>query len=625
MKKILILFLFFTSSFYAATPDCDPTENWWHNECFHRMQPPVITESESESEDNQDFYINNTCLAGSAILNLLKNAKRSLTQEDPPQENAPQEDVTQDENDEWENTVKSAHLVTPPQPDQPSNESTVLGKIITGIDLSLLGELHMARTLYTKPTQEEAKKKRKVIKSMANNQSLFDKSQSIRNTYSSTVETATEIYRQDSRIIEGICWSQWQLDLLGTGKVLGCARIVPAYLFPTITVLNSAYNLPVSGFNQIIALINTDPTKLASSTWASLKNLHKITSNYSKLYNAILIKDIDRLIPAYTANHTLLKAAYSITQLAEEYPELKNIQSFTNVQRLEERMSSNKELTECIELLKSDPNDWWTHNKEVLVTLLDKYKNELAGIYDLVGEFESYVALAEIKKKLDSEGHPVTFSQFTQSKVPSLSIKKFWNPLLNPEKAVTNSLQMGGDLNTFRHMILTGANMSGKSKLLETVIANTVFSQTYGVAFARTMEHTYFDQVLSSKNINYNSTDGDSPFVSEVKHAKNILKRREKGNSLIVCNELFKGTSSQDATSATTKVLTQLSKNPNTLSLLATHHPAVTNLGTLLPFKNYKMDVTRLENGEIRYTYKLRAGINTETTAGDILQELLDL
>jgi len=275
------------------------------------------------------------------------------------------------------------------------------------------------------------------------------------------------------------------------------------------------------------------------------------------------------------------------------------------VQKLEEKMSSNKELKKCIELLKNDPDSWWKHNKEVLVTLLDKHKNELAGVYELVGEFESYLALATIKKKFDTEGYPVTFTRFTQSDIPSLSMKKLWNPLLDPKKAISNSLHMGGTTDAMRHMILTGSNTGGKSTLLKAVIANTVLSQTYGMAFARTMNHTYFDNILASMNINDNTAEGKSLLLSEAIRAKSILDKSEVGKSLVICDELFVGTSSQKAGKGAAKTLSRLGQNPNTLSLFATHHgPAVTDLDNLPPFSNYKMEATRQSDGSLNYTYR---------------------
>ena len=203
-------------------------------------------------------------------------------------------------------------------------------------------------------------------------------------------------------------------------------------------------------------------------------------------------------------------------------------------------------------------------------------------------------------------------------------MEKLWNPLLDPKKAISNSLHMGGTTDAMRHMILTGSNTGGKSTLLKAVIANTVLSQTYGIAFAHTMKHSYFDNILASLNINDDTAEGNSLLLSEAIRAKNILAKIKTGKNLVICDELFVGTSSQKAGIGAAKVLSRLGKNPNTLSLFATHHgPAVTNLGNLLPFKNYNMAATRQPDGSLKYTYKLKPGINTEDTADDIFREHL--
>jgi len=64
--------------------------------------------------------------------------------------------------------------------------------------------------------------------------------------------------------------------------------------------------------------------------------------------------------------------------------------------------------------------------------------------------------------------------------------------------------------------------------------------------------------------------------------------------------------------------------NKNTLSLFATHHgPAVTDLGKMLPFKNFKVDAKRRPDGTIKHTYKLKEGISEINIADDILNKEL--
>ncbi len=395
MKKILILTLSLANPLCTiAKSGHDPVKSWWNSECLQRGPLSVVSKS-----DNQYSLSNETCQAGNTILALLeksKEAESAAAEEEGPSNNT--KDTENNNDSEWKNSVDAAHIITPSRPDQSSIESTVLGKIRKLSRLSLLGELHAARTLYTKPTQEEAEQKRAIIQRMANSQSLFNESKEIRDTYSPTIESATKLHSMNPHLVQNYGTPQWQLDWLGSGKLLGCTRMTSGIAIPTFSALFYAYQakgclestkhygtlyLDLITLKTITLEMSNGDRKRASALysgsttkdWLSYREalfelsytlgilvptsvgyIYNIPLNVQNVHTAITNKDLNNLTPMYAANHELLKAAYSITQLAKEYPELKNMKSFSNVQKLEEKMSNNKEFRETIELLKSEPD-----------------------------------------------------------------------------------------------------------------------------------------------------------------------------------------------------------------------------------------------------------------------------
>lgn len=356
---------------------------------------------------------------------------------------------------------------------------------------------------------------------------------------------------------------------------------------------------------------------------AMCKNAFGLYSIANVLCANIVGSSYKKMLDICRCNHALLGAAYSIKALAKEFPDM-HIDALFHLQELEGKAEENGEFEHFFTLLKADNDTLWQHQSEALITLLHKYQDDLAGVYDILGEFESYVTLAELKKQFDVHARDISFSEIcVDSDKPQLDLVQFWNPLVDAEKAVPNSLSFACD--NMRHMILTGSNTGGKSTLLKAALINILFAQTYGVVFAKAMKFTPFDKLLVSLNAHDDTAGGDSLFMSEIKRAKNILEHLQSNQRCFVaCDELFNGTSATNAGKAARAVLEKIGQHPQALSVFATHHgQAVTSLADALPFKNMKMDVKRDAQGNIHHTFKCNEGISQENIADDLLEEHL--
>ncbi len=88
----------------------------------------------------------------------------------------------------------------------------------------------------------------------------------------------------------------------------------------------------------------------------------------------------------------------------------------------------------------------------------------------------------------------------------------------------------------------------------------------------------------------------------------------------VVFDEMFKGTTPIEGTAAAYGVAKHLGRFDNCINLVATHFEKLTDLevdaGT---FDNYKVMVTKNEDGSIGYPYKLFKGISDQHVALDIL------
>lgn len=170
---------------------------------------------------------------------------------------------------------------------------------------------------------------------------------------------------------------------------------------------------------------------------------------------------------------------------------------------------------------------------------------------------------------------------------------------------IANDTNIGDKDN--RIQIITGPNMSGKSTYLRQVALISILAQMGSFvpckAFLPILDKI-FTRIGSSDNI----VEGDSTFMVEMKEMAYILENATI-NSLILLDEIGRGTSTFDGLSIAWAIVEYLSKNVNAKCLFATHYHEITDLeNSLNNVKNYFVDVK--ENSfDITFLYKVKKGV----------------
>ena len=209
------------------------------------------------------------------------------------------------------------------------------------------------------------------------------------------------------------------------------------------------------------------------------------------------------------------------------------------------------------------------------------------------------------------------------------SVTKFKNsyfPIISGE-TVHNSYKLD------RHLILTGPNASGKTTLLKATILNVILSQQVGFGFYKRAIINPYDTINCYINIPDTSAR-DSLFQSEARRCKTILTKIDecdksiitmppsKRRHLCVFDELFSGTNPYEAISSAYSFLFYLNKNDNVNFVLTTHFINLCAMFNDTPYvHNFNMG-TVINNGDIKYTYKLENGISNIKGGVKILEKL---
>jgi len=257
--------------------------------------------------------------------------------------------------------------------------------------------------------------------------------------------------------------------------------------------------------------------------------------------------------------------------------------------------------------------------------LMKEVKEEFESILKAIGEIDVYVGMAHLYKAHEHLESRYCFVDFIENDKPYFHAHQFWNPFINPEHVVTNDIEFGGD--SCQNMILSGPNTGGKSTLIEAILIAALSAQTFGIAPAHTVVMTPFSQFTGYMNVTDDIAIGASRFKAEVMASKKQLDQASALQphqfALNVRDEGIVGTDREVGERAESNFTQKLGSLPNSINLISTHYKMLTNLEdeTSGQFKNYRMAITRNDDGTIQRHFKLEEGKNTINIALDILQE----
>ena len=163
--------------------------------------------------------------------------------------------------------------------------------------------------------------------------------------------------------------------------------------------------------------------------------------------------------------------------------------------------------------------------------------------------------------------------------------------LPDAEPFVPNSAKL--NCTTDQIMLITGPNMAGKSTYIRQVATLAAMAQAGSFVPAARMRLGALDRVFTRIGAGDDLSRGRSTFLVEMQEAANILNNATP-QSLIVLDEIGRGTSTFDGISIAWSVAEYLHENPKTKAktLFATHYHELTDLSEKFPgIRNYTVRV----------------------------------
>lgn len=244
----------------------------------------------------------------------------------------------------------------------------------------------------------------------------------------------------------------------------------------------------------------------------------------------------------------------------------------------------------------------------------NEYESYVAEWFDVIARIDALISFANI-----NYNHPDWALPIIEDNGRILHAEDLGHPLIPKEKRIDNSFVLKEDEQI---VIITGANMAGKSTFLRTLGVNIIFASQGCKVCAASFTFTpvrLFTHMRTSDNL----MKDESYFYAELLRLHHILELLRKGENLfIIIDEMLKGTNSIDKLNGSIELLKQLIQY-KTHCIVATHDLKLTELASVYPriIKNQCFEVN-LSNNELEFDYKLRDGVTSTMNATFLMRKM---
>jgi hypothetical protein len=243
-----------------------------------------------------------------------------------------------------------------------------------------------------------------------------------------------------------------------------------------------------------------------------------------------------------------------------------------------------------------------------------RHHQKLANWLEVIAETDAIISLANF-----ANNHPdFTYPEIHEGGF-TFQAEKMGHPLLHKSKRVCNDFEING---WAKVMIITGANMAGKSTFLRTVGVNLILARTGAPVCAERMVFTPIEIYTNMRTTDSLLKD-ESYFFAELKRIKGVLDWLQKGERIfVILDEMLKGTNSVDKLNGSKELIRKLVELKS-VSLIATHDLKLSEMEDEFPQQVFnKCFEIRIENDDLVFDYKLSDGVTKTMNATFLMKKM---
>lgn len=241
---------------------------------------------------------------------------------------------------------------------------------------------------------------------------------------------------------------------------------------------------------------------------------------------------------------------------------------------------------------------------ELFNNLLNQIKVYLPKLHDLSNALSTIDALYALAEVSSENGY--TRPQFHNGH--SIHMSEARHPIL--DRMMKTTRYVSNDLSMEEHndiLMITGPNMGGKSTYMRQTVLLVIMAQIGCFVPAKKAEMPIFDQIFTRIGASDDIMSGQSTFMVEMIEANNALQNAT-ANSLILFDEIGRGTSTYDGMALAQAMIEYIMRNIKAKTLFSTHYHELTEMAEKNPsIRNVHVDVHE-EDDKVTFLYRVIDG-----------------
>ena len=231
---------------------------------------------------------------------------------------------------------------------------------------------------------------------------------------------------------------------------------------------------------------------------------------------------------------------------------------------------------------------------------VNKHTKEIQNISKIISEIDVLIALTDIADKYQ-------LVRPTFNSKHEIKIIEGRHPVVeavNRVDYVPNDIIMDDNCDC---LLITGPNMAGKSTYMRQLAIIVIMAQIGSFVPCKSCSIPIFDKIFTRIGASDDLVSGESTFMVEMKEA-NYALQNATNNSLILFDELGRGTATYDGMSLAYAILEYIHNNIKAKTLFSTHYHELTDLCKKLKrVKNVHVSALE-EDGNITFLHKVVEG-----------------